>query len=152
MSAVGCPWASWNFIALCGFLDGRQFAGDRHHAARTAADRLQPRCRDRKSSPIRRFLPIFFGFGLAQLFYGPLSDRFGRRIPLLIGLCIYIVAAFGIAVVPTLPVFWRRASSRVLVPPRPASLLFPSSAMFGPAAVEKQGVGGVQDRIADSQG
>lgn len=41
------------------------------------------------------------GFGGAQLFYGPLSDRFGRRIPLLIGLVIYIVSALGIAIVPT---------------------------------------------------
>lgn len=41
------------------------------------------------------------GFGSAQLFYGPLSDRFGRRIPLLIGLVVYIVAAFGIALIPS---------------------------------------------------
>ena len=31
------------------------------------------------------------GFGLAQIVYGPLSDRFGRKIPLLTGLVIYIV-------------------------------------------------------------
>jgi DHA1 family bicyclomycin/chloramphenicol resistance-like MFS transporter len=41
------------------------------------------------------------GFGAAQLFYGPLSDRFGRRIPLLIGLAIYICSALGIALVPS---------------------------------------------------
>ncbi|EPE98114.1 multidrug effflux MFS transporter [Rhizobium grahamii] len=41
------------------------------------------------------------GFGLAQLFYGPLSDRFGRRLPLLIGLAIYIASALGIALVPS---------------------------------------------------
>ncbi|MBB3607753.1 DHA1 family bicyclomycin/chloramphenicol resistance-like MFS transporter [Rhizobium sp. BK602] len=41
------------------------------------------------------------GFGSAQLFYGPLSDRFGRRIPLLIGLVVYIIAAFGIALIPS---------------------------------------------------
>ncbi|KQV81636.1 multidrug effflux MFS transporter [Rhizobium sp. Root1220] len=41
------------------------------------------------------------GFGLAQLFYGPLSDRFGRRTPLLIGLGIYICSALGIALVPS---------------------------------------------------
>lgn len=33
------------------------------------------------------------GFGAAQLVYGPLSDRFGRRIPMLIGIGIYIVAS-----------------------------------------------------------
>jgi DHA1 family bicyclomycin/chloramphenicol resistance-like MFS transporter len=41
------------------------------------------------------------GFGSAQLFYGPLSDRFGRRVPLLIGLSVYIVSAFGIALIPS---------------------------------------------------
>jgi DHA1 family bicyclomycin/chloramphenicol resistance-like MFS transporter len=41
------------------------------------------------------------GFGIAQLFYGPISDRFGRRIPLLVGLTIYICSAIGIAFVPT---------------------------------------------------
>jgi len=34
-----------------------------------------------------------FGFGVAQLLVGPLSDRFGRRAPLLGGLVIYIIAA-----------------------------------------------------------
>lgn len=33
------------------------------------------------------------GFGIAQLFFGPISDRFGRRPPLMIGLVIYIAAA-----------------------------------------------------------
>src|SRR5215471_9903170 len=41
------------------------------------------------------------GFGSAQLFYGPLSDRFGRRIPLLIGLVVFIISAFGIALIPS---------------------------------------------------
>ena len=34
------------------------------------------------------------GFGIAQLAFGPLSDRFGRRNPLLIGIVIYVAAAF----------------------------------------------------------
>jgi len=41
------------------------------------------------------------GFGLAQLVYGPLSDRFGRRGPLLVGLAIYILAALSAALAPT---------------------------------------------------
>ena len=41
------------------------------------------------------------GFGLAQLAYGPLADRFGRRIPLLAGLSIYIAAAIFCAFVPS---------------------------------------------------
>ncbi|MDR6431192.1 multidrug effflux MFS transporter [Brucella pseudogrignonensis] len=39
------------------------------------------------------------GFGVSQLFYGPLSDRFGRRAPLFVGLTIYILAAIGAAFV-----------------------------------------------------
>lgn len=35
------------------------------------------------------------GFGVAQLFFGPLSDRFGRRAPLLIGIVVYLLAAFA---------------------------------------------------------
>jgi MFS transporter, DHA1 family, multidrug resistance protein len=34
------------------------------------------------------------GFGAAQLVFGPLTDRFGRRAPLMVGLAIYIVCAF----------------------------------------------------------
>lgn len=39
------------------------------------------------------------GFGVSQLFYGPLSDRFGRRAPLFGGLAIYILASFASAFV-----------------------------------------------------
>nr|AIA15390.1 drug resistance transporter, Bcr/CflA subfamily [uncultured bacterium] len=42
-----------------------------------------------------------FGFGVAQLFYGPISDRFGRRKPLLIGLGIYILSAVAVVFVPS---------------------------------------------------
>ncbi len=44
------------------------------------------------------------GFGLAQLAFGPLSDRFGRRAPLLIGLAIYIACAFAAAFAPNFTV------------------------------------------------
>lgn len=33
----------------------------------------------------------FLGFGIAQLFFGPICDRFGRRPPLIIGLIFYII-------------------------------------------------------------
>jgi len=47
-------------------------------------------------------IPVYIlGFGLAQLFFGPLSDRFGRRGPLLAGMVIYVVAAAAAAVAPT---------------------------------------------------
>jgi DHA1 family bicyclomycin/chloramphenicol resistance-like MFS transporter len=41
------------------------------------------------------------GFGFAQLLFGPLSDRFGRRAPLIVGLSIYVMAAFACAFAPS---------------------------------------------------
>lgn len=45
-----------------------------------------------------------FGFGIAQLAFGPLTDRFGRRAPLLIGLLIYLVCAFAATFAPNFTV------------------------------------------------
>jgi DHA1 family bicyclomycin/chloramphenicol resistance-like MFS transporter len=42
----------------------------------------------------------FGGMAAALLFYGPASDRFGRRAPLLFGLSIYILAAFSAVFAP----------------------------------------------------
>ncbi|MCP8893569.1 multidrug effflux MFS transporter [Shinella daejeonensis] len=41
------------------------------------------------------------GFAFAQLAYGPISDRFGRRAPMFWGLAIYIVASLAAVLVPT---------------------------------------------------
>lgn len=41
------------------------------------------------------------GFGGAQVIYGPLSDRYGRRRVLFVGLGIYVAAAFGAIFAPT---------------------------------------------------
>ncbi|MBT1154141.1 multidrug effflux MFS transporter [Aminobacter anthyllidis] len=43
----------------------------------------------------------FAGLALALLAYGPISDRFGRRKPLLFGLGIYVLAAFAAAFAPS---------------------------------------------------
>src|SRR5260221_7695041 len=41
-------------------------------------------------------LTVFLiGFGLPQIVFGPLSDRFGRRLPILAGLVAYVVCAFA---------------------------------------------------------
>src|SRR5690606_35886293 len=39
----------------------------------------------------------FAGMAVALLPFGPASDRFGRRAPMLFGLAIYIIAAFAAA-------------------------------------------------------
>jgi DHA1 family bicyclomycin/chloramphenicol resistance-like MFS transporter len=41
------------------------------------------------------------GFGAAQLAFGPLTDRFGRRGPLLVGLAVYLICAFAAMFAPT---------------------------------------------------
>nr|AIA17964.1 Methyltransferase domain protein [uncultured bacterium] len=41
------------------------------------------------------------GFGAAQLAFGPISDRFGRRAPLFVGLVIYVLCAFAAVFAPT---------------------------------------------------
>ena len=40
------------------------------------------------------------GFGLAQLAFGPLTDRYGRRAPLLAGLLVYLLCAFAATFAP----------------------------------------------------
>ncbi len=41
------------------------------------------------------------GFGAFQIIYGPLTDRFGRRKPLIAGIIIYVAACFGAILSPT---------------------------------------------------
>ncbi len=44
------------------------------------------------------------GLALGQLVYGPLSDRYGRKPPLIVGLVLYTVASVLCVLAPTLPV------------------------------------------------
>lgn len=44
----------------------------------------------------------FVGIALGQLFYGPLADRFGRRVPLLVGVALFAVASLACALAPSL--------------------------------------------------
>jgi MFS transporter, DHA1 family, multidrug resistance protein len=52
---------------------------------------------------------FLFGSASGQLFYGPIADRWGRRLPLLLGIGLYIISAIGCAMVHTGGelLFWR---------------------------------------------
>ena len=59
------------------------------------------------SSPqaIQSTLAIFmFGYGASQLIYGPLSDRFGRRQPILWGIALNAIASFLCMVTPNVEI------------------------------------------------
>jgi DHA1 family bicyclomycin/chloramphenicol resistance-like MFS transporter len=52
---------------------------------------------------------FLIGFALAQLVWGPVSDRIGRRRPLMIGMALFVVGSVGCALSQTMNqmVFWR---------------------------------------------
>jgi DHA1 family bicyclomycin/chloramphenicol resistance-like MFS transporter len=52
---------------------------------------------------------LLLAFGVSQLVWGPLSDRFGRRPILLIGLSAYVLAAVGSSLAPSMTalIVWR---------------------------------------------
>ncbi|ENU4316748.1 multidrug effflux MFS transporter [Acinetobacter baumannii] len=49
------------------------------------------------------------GFALAQLIWGPMSDRIGRKIPLFIGMILFVIGSIGCAISQSIEqiVFWR---------------------------------------------
>lgn len=46
-------------------------------------------------------LSYVIGFGAAQLFFGPVSDRFGRRAPLFFGIALYAICSIAGALAPS---------------------------------------------------
>ncbi|KJK09190.1 MULTISPECIES: multidrug effflux MFS transporter [Pseudomonas] len=52
---------------------------------------------------IQTTLAVYFlGLSTGQLAYGPVADRFGRRIPLLVGVCLFTLASIACAFAPSL--------------------------------------------------
>lgn len=45
---------------------------------------------------------FFLSFGISQMVYGPLSDQVGRKVPLYIGLLIFILGSLGCAASPSI--------------------------------------------------
>jgi len=54
---------------------------------------------------VQMSLTVFFMIiGVCQLFYGPISDVFGRKLPIYAGLVIFVVGSIGCALAPTIEV------------------------------------------------
>jgi len=49
---------------------------------------------------------FLIGLASGQLVLGPLSDRYGRRLPLIVGLLVYIAAALVCAIAPSIETLW----------------------------------------------
>ncbi|HEY9897929.1 MAG TPA: multidrug effflux MFS transporter [Pantanalinema sp.] len=93
------------------------------------------------TASVQLTLALFFvGLALGQLIYGPLSDRVGRKGPLISGLVLYVAASAGCAIAPNITalIAFRmlqalggcaalvisRAMVRDLYPPREAAQVF----------------------------
>ncbi|MBB2174710.1 multidrug effflux MFS transporter [Gluconacetobacter johannae] len=67
----------------------------------------------------------FVGLAVGQITMGPLSDRFGRRMPMLVGTLVYTLASAGCALAPDI---WTFSSFRLLASlGASASLVIPSA-------------------------
>ncbi len=69
---------------------------------------------DADAAAVQRTLSLYFaGLAIGQVIYGPLADRFGRRLPLLGGMTLYVIAAIGCATAPSLGALtlWRFAQA-----------------------------------------
>lgn len=93
------PIPRWEFIALCAALMALNAL---------AIDIMLPGLQQMgaalgvENANHRQYIisAYILSFGIAQLAFGPVSDRFGRRGPLLVGLAIYIVSAIAASVAP----------------------------------------------------
>jgi len=69
---------------------------------------------DTSQGQVERTLASYlFGLAIAQLFYGPFADRYGRKKPLILGLVIFIVASVACAYTNDIEhlTFWRIAQA-----------------------------------------
>jgi MFS transporter, DHA1 family, multidrug resistance protein len=66
-----------------------------------------PAIADYYDTPVERvqvgLAASFAGLAIGQLFYGPLSDRFGRRGPLLAGIALFAIASAACLAAPSVP-------------------------------------------------
>lgn len=65
--------------------------------------------RDLNTTPqaVQTSLALFFaGLAFGQFFVGPASDRFGRRLPVLLGISLYVASSIACALAPTIEALW----------------------------------------------
>ena len=69
----------------------------------------RPRPRRRPLRGAKTLAAFFAGMAIAQLVFGPLADRFGRRRPLLVGLGIFVLGSVGFSLTGEVGwlTFWR---------------------------------------------
>ena len=89
------PPTPWGLVVLLGSLTAMAPVGiDMYLPSLPAiADDLQASAAQTQGT-VAAFL---FGMALGQVFYGPASDRLGRRAPILLGVAIFILASVGCA-------------------------------------------------------
>ena len=65
--------------------------------------------RELQGNPELTLTGFLIGFGAAQLVWGPISDRIGRRRPLVMGMALFLIGSVGCALSQTMGqmVFWR---------------------------------------------
>lgn len=99
-SATRLPIPRWEFIALCAALMAlNSLAIDiMLPALQQIGASLGVENENHRQYVITAYI---LGFGAGQLFFGPISDRFGRRSPLVSGLVFYIAAAAAAAIAPS---------------------------------------------------
>lgn len=57
------------------------------------------------AAAVQRTLATFFiGFAIGQAFYGPIIDRFGRKLPLYGSLALYVLASLGCVLAPSIEI------------------------------------------------
>src|SRR3546814_852611 len=61
----------------------------------------------------RTLASYLFGLALAQIFYGPFADRYGRKKPLILGLVVFISASIACSLTNDIEhlIFWRVAQA-----------------------------------------
>jgi len=101
------PAASWRVLGILStLLAFASIATDLYLPA------LPAMTRSLQSSPGRMELTIsgyLIGFSLGQLAWGPISDRYGRRLPVALGIALFIVGSMGCALATSAEqlIIWR---------------------------------------------